>query len=107
MVRFPVRLAVPLGCLLLGGCPRRFVRPAAPRPASLETREQTQRRLERERRRLAAETKRLYEAGVDAYARGDMGEAERFFTEVLQLDRDHFPAQKALRRLAQREIQER
>ena len=66
-----------------------------------------ERAREAEHRRVAAESKRLYEAGVDAYAKGDLGEARRLFNEVLALDPDHTPAQKALRRLAQRERQER
>ena len=91
-----------LSCLLLGGCLGRSARPAAPPPNAAEGGE-AQRRIDKERLRLAAEAKRLYEAGVDAYARGDMGEAERLFAEVLRLDPHHLPAQKALRRLAQRD----
>lgn len=66
-----------------------------------------QRSRELEQRRTAAEAKRLYEAGVDAYAKGNLGEARRFFEEVLKLDPDDLQAQRAVRRLSQRERQER
>ncbi len=88
----------------IGGCRHR---PAAVTVRPQASREELERSRERERRRVVAETKRLYDAGVDAYAKGGLGEAKRLFNEVLALDPDHVPAQRALRRLAQRERQER
>ncbi|MBI3300338.1 MAG: hypothetical protein HYZ75_19400 [Elusimicrobia bacterium] len=79
------------GCL--SGAPRRVEPPGRSSPPAEEA--------GAARRRAVVAAQRLYDQGVDAYARGEMKEAERFFEEALQRDPGHAPAQKALRRLAQ------
>lgn len=47
----------------------------------------------------SSEEARLYHAGVDAYAAGDVPAALDFFRAVLKLDPEHAPALSAVRRL--------
>lgn len=89
MVRLPSRALVWLPLLLACSAPRPSPRPAlappAPRaPSAAET---------------AERVRSLYEAGVSAYAAGDMAAAAAKFEEVLKLDPAHAPAARGLRRI--------
>lgn len=48
---------------------------------------------------VSGEVRSLYEAGVTAYAKGDMKEAAANFEAVLKLEPGHVPAQRGLRRI--------
>lgn len=85
------RALLGLALAALGAC--RAHRPPAPEPAppALPT--------AAEREADARRAQRLYDQGVDAYAKGDMALARSLFEQVLKLDPDHPGARRGLRRL--------
>lgn len=88
--------AAVLAAALLGACHARKA-PPAPAPGAPAAADPAKAAAAAKER--AAEIQRLYDAGVSAYAKGDMPLARTLFERVLKLDPSHTPSQRALRRI--------